>query len=82
VTDNLDAWSAYHLGLQHIYRFNRKDSAAAAELFGQAIKQDPGFARAHAGLSFVHFQTAFLHQSDISRQRLRLHEAVLTKAST
>jgi TolB-like protein len=64
VTENLDAWSAYHLGLQHMYRFNRKDNAAAAGLFGRAVAQDPGFARAHAGLSFVHFQTAFLHQSD------------------
>jgi TolB-like protein len=27
VTENLDAWSAYHLGLQHMYRFNRKDNA-------------------------------------------------------
>ncbi len=64
VTDNLDAWSAYHLGLQHLYRFNQKDNAAAAELFGQAVKQDPTFARAHAGLSFVHFQTAFMRQTD------------------
>ena len=64
VTDNLDAWSAYHLGLQHLYRFNKKDNAAAAELFGQAVKQDPSFARAHAGLSFVHFQSAFMHQTD------------------
>lgn len=64
VTENLDAWSAYHLGLQHIYRFNGKDNAQAAELFGQAVRQDPGFARAHAGLSFVHFQTAFMHQTD------------------
>ena len=63
-TDNLDAWSAYHLGLQHIYRFNRADNAMAAEYFDRAVKQDPNFARAHAGLSFVHFQTAFMHHSD------------------
>jgi TolB-like protein/Tfp pilus assembly protein PilF len=63
-TDNLDAWSAYHLGLQHIYRFNRSDNAKAAELFSHAVKKDPAFARAHAGLSFVHFQTAFLRQTD------------------
>jgi len=63
-TDNLDSWSAYHLGLQHIYRFTRKDNAIAAELFGRAVSQDPGFARAHAGLSFVHFQTAFMRQTD------------------
>jgi TolB-like protein/Tfp pilus assembly protein PilF len=64
VTENLDAWSSYHLGLQHMYRFNRKDNAAATALFQQAVSRDPNFARAHAGLSFVHFQTAFMHHSD------------------
>ncbi|MDH4167811.1 MAG: winged helix-turn-helix domain-containing protein [Gammaproteobacteria bacterium] len=64
VTGNLDAWSAYHLGLQHMYRFNRTDNAAATALFQQAVAQDPGFARAHAGLSFVHFQTAFMRHTD------------------
>ncbi len=64
VPENLDAWSAYHLGLQHMYRFNRKDNAAAAALFGRAVERDPGFARAHAGLSFVHFQAAFMHQTE------------------
>jgi TolB-like protein/DNA-binding winged helix-turn-helix (wHTH) protein len=64
-TENLDAWSAYHLGLQHMYHFNRRDNAVAAELFERAVAQDPGFARAHAGLSFVHFQTAFMgHAAD------------------
>jgi TolB-like protein len=64
VTENLDAWSAYHLGLQHMYRFNRTDNAVATALFQQAVAQDPGFARAQAGLSFVHFQTAFMRHTD------------------
>jgi TolB-like protein/Flp pilus assembly protein TadD len=64
VTEELDAWSAYHLGLQHMYRFNRQDNAAASALFQRAIQLDPRFARAHAGLSFVHFQTAFMRHSD------------------
>ena len=64
VTEDLDAWSAYHRGLQHMYRFNRIDNAAANALFRQAISLDSGFARAHAGLSFVHFQTAFLRHTD------------------
>lgn len=69
-TENLDAWSAYHLGLQHMYRFNRTDNAMATELFERAVAQDPGFARAHAGLSFVHFQTAFMgHADDIAGER-------------
>lgn len=63
-SDNLDAWSAYHLGLQHLYRFNRSDNAVATEFFSRAVSLDPDFARAHAGLSFVHFQTAFMRQTD------------------
>jgi tetratricopeptide (TPR) repeat protein len=70
--DNLDAWSAYHLGLQHIYGFNRRDNTLAAEFFSRAVEQDPGFARAHAGLSFVHFQTAFLRQADDMAGAIRL----------
>jgi TolB-like protein/DNA-binding winged helix-turn-helix (wHTH) protein len=58
--DDLDAWSAYHLGLQHLYRFNRLDNAEAARLFQRAVTLDSFFARAHAGLSFVHFQAAFM----------------------
>ena len=72
VTENLDAWSAYHLGLQHMYRFNRNDNAIATELFKRAVMQDPFFARAHAGLSFVHFQTAFLAHADDPAAELAL----------
>jgi DNA-binding winged helix-turn-helix (wHTH) protein/tetratricopeptide (TPR) repeat protein len=62
--EDLDAWSAYHLGLQHMYRFNRVDNAAAGTFFRRAVALDPQFARAHAGLSFIHFQTAFMRYSD------------------
>ena len=72
VPESLDAWSAYHLGLQHMYRFNRRDNAAATALFQQAVTLDPHFARAHAGLSFVHFQTAFLRHTDDLAGEIRL----------
>src|SRR5215471_10316510 len=62
--EKLDAWSAYHLALEHLYRFNRVDNAAAANLFERAVSLDPNFARAYAGLSFVHFQTAFMHYGE------------------
>jgi len=64
VPEDLDAWSAYHLGLQHLYRFNRCDNSAASKLFEHAVALDAGFARAHAGLSFAHFQSAFMHYAD------------------
>jgi TolB-like protein len=69
--DALDAWSAYHLGLQHVYRFNRADNEAAARLFRRAVALDPCFARAHAGLSFVHFQTAFMHYTERMADEVR-----------
>jgi tetratricopeptide (TPR) repeat protein len=58
--ESLDAWSAYHLGLRHMYQFSRAGNALATSLFEEAIAKEPGFARAHAGLSFVHFENAFL----------------------
>jgi TolB-like protein len=64
VSGSLDAWSSYHLGLQHMFRFNRRDNAVALGLFEQALAQDRNFARACAGLSFVHFQNAFLRYTD------------------
>ncbi|MEM7633580.1 MAG: winged helix-turn-helix domain-containing protein [Pseudomonadota bacterium] len=69
-TENLDAWSAYHRGLWHMYRFNPHDNAIAARMFDRAVSADQGFARAHAGLSFTHFQNAFLgHAGDHAEQR-------------
>lgn len=62
--ENLDAWSAYHLGLHHMYRFNKADNDIAARLFERAAAMEPSFARAYAGLSFTHFQNAFLRYSD------------------
>ena len=58
--ENLDAWGRYHLGLQRMFRFSKADNAAAAEHFDAAARLEPGFARAHAGLSFTSFQNAYL----------------------
>jgi DNA-binding SARP family transcriptional activator/TolB-like protein len=56
---SLDAWEAHHRGLWHMYRFNRGDNELAQQFFTMAVRLDPTFARAHAGLSFTHFQNAF-----------------------
>jgi TolB-like protein/DNA-binding SARP family transcriptional activator len=58
---SLDAWEAHHRGLWHMYRFNRADNERARHFFEMAVRLDPTFARAHAGLSFTHFQEAFQH---------------------
>ena len=61
--ESLDAWSLYHLGLHHMYRFNRKDNSIAADYFARATRLDPGFARAFAARSFTCFQAAFVNYS-------------------
>ncbi|MFP5513184.1 MAG: BTAD domain-containing putative transcriptional regulator [Alphaproteobacteria bacterium] len=60
---SLDGWSAYHRGLWHMYRFTRDDNETARGLFQQALRTDPTSARLYAGLSFTHFQDAFLHRT-------------------
>jgi TolB-like protein/DNA-binding SARP family transcriptional activator len=57
--NSLDAWQAHHRGLWHMYRFNKTDNEQAQRFFEMAVRLDPTFARAYAGLSFTHFQSAF-----------------------
>jgi DNA-binding SARP family transcriptional activator len=61
---SLDAWEAYHRGLWHMYRFTKSDNATAQRFFEQAVSLDPTFSRAHAGLSFTHWQSAFQDWAD------------------
>jgi DNA-binding SARP family transcriptional activator len=56
---SLDAWEAHHRGLWHMYRFSKADNERARKFFETAVRLDPTFARAYAGLSFTHFQNAF-----------------------
>ena len=56
---SLDAWEAHHRGLWHMYRFSKADNERARHFFETAVRLDPTFARAYAGLSFTHFQNAF-----------------------
>jgi DNA-binding SARP family transcriptional activator len=61
--NSLDAWEAHHRGLWHMYRFNAADNEQAQRFFQMAVRLDPTFSRAYAGLSFTHFQNAFLHRN-------------------
>jgi tetratricopeptide (TPR) repeat protein len=69
---SLDAWEAYHRGLWHMYRFNGPDNREAEGFFRGALRLDPTFARAHAGLSFTHFQNAFLDLTPDHEQQIAL----------
>jgi TolB-like protein/DNA-binding SARP family transcriptional activator len=69
--DSLDAWESHHRGLWHLYRFTREDTERARHFFQAAVRLDPTFARAYAGLSFAHFSNVFLgwgnRQAEIDR---------------
>lgn len=62
--NQFDAWSHFHLGLTHAFRFSPKENQIAARHFENALALDPHFGRAHAGISFVHWQTAFMRMED------------------
>ena len=66
--NSLDAWEAHHRGLWHMYRFSRADNEQAQHFFTTAVRLDPTFARAHAGLSFTHFQNAFQGWAERDRE--------------
>jgi adenylate cyclase len=51
-TQNLNAWDCYHLGLSHMYRFDKEGNLEAQRLFRRAIAFDPKFAGAHARLAY------------------------------
>lgn len=57
--ESLDAWESHHRALWHMYRFSKVDNEQARLFFETAVRLDPTFARAWAGLSFTHFQNAF-----------------------
>ncbi|MFC7300364.1 winged helix-turn-helix domain-containing tetratricopeptide repeat protein [Cognatiluteimonas weifangensis] len=60
---SLDAWSAYHRGCWHMYRFTPADYELAQSFFEHSARLDPASPRTFAGLSFVHWQRAFLEIS-------------------
>lgn len=74
---NLDAWSAYHRGCWHMYRFTPTDYERAERFFELSLSLDPNSSGALAGLSFVHWQRAFL---EISRDRAGEIERALERA--
>ena len=70
LTENLDAWGHYHLGIRHMYRYNGDDNLTAAHHFQKAVDLDPSFARAHAGLSYTEFQNAFQYFATDTRYHI------------
>ena len=72
---SLDAWQAHHRGLWHMYRFTKLDNVRAQAFFETAVRLDPTFSRAFAGLSFTHFQNAFQDWEERAAETERAYEA-------
>jgi TolB-like protein len=77
---SLDAWEAYHRGLWHMYKFTGPDNRLAEGFFQSALRLDPVFARAHAGLSFTHFQNVFLELTPDRERQMDLALAAATQS--
>lgn len=73
--NSLDAWEAYHRGLWHMYRFTRPDNELAQHFFQMSARLDPTFSRAHAGISFTHWQNAFQRWADRDSEAALAFEA-------
>ncbi len=52
-TKNLDAYTTYLKGRFHFHKFTETGLRKALDLFQSALLQDPGFARAYAGIADV-----------------------------
>ena len=65
-SENLDAWEAYHRGCWHMYKFRPEHYEEAERYFLRSIELDNTSPRPFSGLSFVHWQRAFL---EISKDR-------------
>ena len=69
---SLDAWQAYHRGLVNMYRFTNESNREAQTFFHRAIALDPTFSRSYAGLSFTHYQNAFVLKTREREQEIAL----------
>src|SRR5690606_2609872 len=79
---NLDAWSAYHRGCWHMYRFRAENTLQAEYYFRRAIELEPTAPRAYAGLSFVHYQRTFLNLSPDRKEQMQKAYALALQSLT
>jgi TolB-like protein/DNA-binding winged helix-turn-helix (wHTH) protein/Tfp pilus assembly protein PilF len=78
-TENLEAYQAYLLGMQHVADWNTATLAESVDYFQQAIELDPGFALAYVGLAEGYLWQASI--SNLPRDEVRAKsEAAIDKA--
>jgi adenylate cyclase len=61
---SLNAWEFYQRGLWHMHKSTRDDNREARSFFKKAIRADPNFATAHAGIAYTHYNSVFRGYDD------------------
>jgi TolB-like protein/Tfp pilus assembly protein PilF len=78
--DQFDAWSHFHIGLTHAFKFKSSGNQRAAWHFGKALELDPEFGRAHAAMSFIHWQNAFMRMEGARQDHMDMAYAEASRA--
>src|SRR4030095_14186879 len=71
----LDALAAHRRVLWNMYQYRQADNEHARHFFETALRLDPTFSRAYAGLSFTYFQDAFQNWNDRSTSTEQAYRA-------
>ncbi len=74
-SENLSAWENYHRGVWYINRTKPEHSDTAETYFNEALKLDPAFSRAYAGLSHIYVNRNLLNISN-SKNNTYLSRAI------
>ncbi len=67
---SLQAWDAFHLGMAHLYKATAADNLQAQDWLRRAIALDPGFAQAHAFLSYGIVLSMLYFEAEPQPQRI------------
>lgn len=76
----LQAWDLFHLGMAHLYKANAADNLQAQGWLRRAIALDPGFAQAHAYLSYATVLSMIYFEADAEPARLDEAVAIAARA--
>ena len=81
-TTNEEAYRLYLLGAALAEKLNREDAKKAIEYFEQAVKLDPNYAPAYAGLANIHTAVAFMGGGGNSTEQYLKAKTAIEKALT
>lgn len=77
---SLQAWDSFHLGMSHLYKANAADNLQAQDWLRRAIALDPGFAQAHAYLSYAIVLSMIYFEADPGLPRIDEALAIAAQA--